>query len=336
MTTRTKKKRKPAYVYLATGPDGCKIGLTADLNGRSIEHRHNDGRDVAIVWSLWVEPDAHAVELGLLKRFASKRVRGEWHALDAVDVVWLTTLDAAGAAEVAASWKPTRKPTGTTPRTGCKVRPVVYAGGKKIDESGKRYGRWLILDYAGTHPTNPNAGAMWNARCDCGTLRVICRTNFAYGGSTSCGCLQREKCSARRTTHGRTKSPEYSAWRSMRCRCHNPDYFGYKNYGARGIVVCERWRDSFENFLADMGERPSPDHSLDRNDNSGPYSPENCVWATAREQINNRRNTRFLTLDGVTKPLTEWARDLNISRQTIASRIRYGWPVERILTATVQ
>jgi hypothetical protein len=116
----------------------------------------------------------------------------------------------------------------------------------------------------------------------------------------------------------------------MRERCHIKPH---PRYGGRGIVVCERWRESFENFIADMGFRPSPKHSLERRDNDGPYSPENCKWATPIEQANNKTNTRRVTLNGVTKSLSEWCRALGINRHSAFSRIySRGWAPERALT----
>jgi hypothetical protein len=104
---------------------------------------------------------------------------------------------------------------------------------------------------------------------------------------------------------------EHDAWRGMLARCRNPRHPSYKNYGGRGITACERW-NSFENFLDDMGKRPSPKHSLDRIDNNGNYEPGNCRWATRREQANNTRMNRFVTFDGRTMTLAQWARETGI------------------------
>lgn len=108
----------------------------------------------------------------------------------------------------------------------------------------------------------------------------------------------------------------------------------YDKYGGRGITVCERWQglDGFENFLADMGERPSDRHSIDRIDNDGPYTPKNCRWATGIEQQGNRRITRKLTYQGRTQTIREWATELGVPLYVISTRIQHGWPVERIIT----
>jgi len=134
--------------------------------------------------------------------------------------------------------------------------------------------------------------------------------------------------------HGKYKTPEYNAWRSMRQRCRvlSPR-FG--NYSGRGISVCPRWQ-SFDNFLADMGPRPSPRHSLDRIDNSGNYEPNNCRWATLGQQNNNHRRNRVVVIDGEAKTLTEWRRLLGVKHQTVYWRMARGQSLEEALTTPVR
>ncbi len=147
------------------------------------------------------------------------------------------------------------------------------------------------------------------------------------GATRSCGCLRR--------THGLIQTREYGAWEGLRNRCNNPTNHAYRRYGGRGIKVCERW-DSFENFLADMG--PSPDGmSIDRIDNNGPYSPENCKWSTSKEQNRNRRDNRLITYKGQTKCLAEWAESTGISADTLGVRLdKLDWPIECALTKPVR
>lgn len=129
---------------------------------------------------------------------------------------------------------------------------------------------------------------------------------------------------------------EFRAWRQMRSRCYDSNMNGYENYGGRGISVCDRWIDSFENFLADMGRKPSPKHSLDRINNDGNYEPSNCRWASKLEQDNNRRTNRFLELNGKRMTLAQWARSLNINVVSLSSRLRKGWSVEKALTTPIR
>lgn len=131
--------------------------------------------------------------------------------------------------------------------------------------------------------------------------------------------------------HGQSYTKTYVSWRQMWMRCSNPNVKQYQWYGARGIKVCDRWKD-FKNFYADMGNRPEG-LTLDRIDNDGDYEPSNCRWATQQEQQRNRRDNVWLTLNGQTLTLTEWGRQLGISKVTLCARLtRYGWSVERALT----
>lgn len=129
----------------------------------------------------------------------------------------------------------------------------------------------------------------------------------------------------------RNKRPEYMAWRNMIARCENPKRKDFASYGGRGIKVCARWRSSFGAFLADIGTRPSPQHSIDREDNDGNYEPDNVSWATKRQQGENRRTTTAYTHRGKTQSLKQWSRDLGIPIATLWSRIESGWPIGKAL-----
>lgn len=170
-------------------------------------------------------------------------------------------------------------------------------------------------------------------RCKCGTEKHVRISKLLEGASKSCGCWRNEML----TTHGQTKnsirqqSHEYWIWNSMIQRTTNPKNAGYRNYGGRGIGVSNPWL-KFDSFFLDMGMRPSSKHSLERKDNNKGYSKENCKWATRIEQNSNKRNTRLFSVNGVTKHLAEWARDIGANHVTILDRIKAGWSVEMAVT----
>lgn len=213
------------------------------------------------------------------------------------------------------------------------VIPITNKGRRFIDMTGKRIGRLVVLGFAGYR----HEQATWVCRCDCGQQTVVFGSALRRKKPTrSCGCLAREAASTNNSTHGLTRTPEHYAWCNMRGRCENPTDLAYSRYGGRGIKVCERWH-IFENFLADMGKRPTAHHSLDRIDNDGDYCPENCRWATRRQQTNNRRGNRILTHNGESLTVSQWSRKLGIKTATIISRLNiHGWSVEKTLSTPVR
>jgi hypothetical protein len=193
--------------------------------------------------------------------------------------------------------------------------------GKPIEMIGVRFGRLTAIERI-------KDGARGKLRfrflCECGNTTEAIADNVRRGQILSCGCLRAEVSRVRMTTHGHAPtgrpSREYIVWRHVIARCENPEDPAYKDYGARGIGVCKRWRDSFENFLADMGFRPRG-LSIERIDNNKGYEPGNCKWANPFEQARNRRNNISITHNGKTMVLSEWASHLGLKYHTLYARI---------------
>jgi hypothetical protein len=193
-------------------------------------------------------------------------------------------------------------------------------------EPGERYGKLTLVE-RDVEAFRQGKRGHWICRCDCGNVISALTSNVTKGNTTSCGCS--------RIQHGMAKTKIYSAWRQMRQRCENPKDPAFANYGGRGIKVCDRWQ-SFDKFYEDMGWPPYG-ATLDRIDNEGPYSPENCRWASWREQHANKRTNRVLEAFGRTQTLQQWADEYRLPLTTLRNRIdRGGWPVETALTEPVR
>jgi hypothetical protein len=191
---------------------------------------------------------------------------------------------------------------------------------KKLPKVGDKFWNLEILALS-----RHNGANVVTVRCDCGTVKECSPYPILKGMTKSCGCL----AAAQRTTHGMSRTPEYLVWQNMRFRCEKPRLPEYRNYGARGIYVVDRWK-SFEAFYADVGRRPSPKHSIGRIDNDGPYAPDNCRWETAIQQRNNTRTNFIIPLLG--KTIAQVAREYDISSTTLHYRARHNWPLERMLS----
>lgn len=200
---------------------------------------------------------------------------------------------------------------------------IIHVSKKANDLSLQIFGKLLAIT-----PVRENTGkyVSWLCVCHCGNI-VTRQSNYLKSNRRhSCGCI------GKITHHGSCGTREYRIWQGMKTRCTNPLSINYRWYGGRGITVCKSWSKSFEEFYHDMGACP-PNGSLDRINNNGPYSPENCRWASHKTQFSNKRNNRLITYNGDTHTIAEWARKLNILPDTISYRINKGWPIERAFQA---
>jgi len=199
---------------------------------------------------------------------------------------------------------------------------------------GLRFGKLVAIELSSKKIRGRHT---WIFRCDCGNTVERPLQNITNGHTLSCGCMKAsaaKKASDAAKTHGMSRTTIYKTWRCMIDRCSQPSVNGYKDYGGRGITVCEHW-NSFENFFADMGDRPFKGAQIDRNDTNGNYEPSNCKWSTAEQNANNRRNSIILTAHGKSMGITQWARELNLHVTSIRSRLNNGWSIEDALTAKV-
>lgn len=201
------------------------------------------------------------------------------------------------------------------------------------DITGKKFSRLTVI--GPSNQRTKNRLQRWNCVCDCGATTTPTGYSLINGETKSCGCWQKEKAREagnRTRTHGKTKTTEHTIWTGMIQRCHNQTSKDFYSYGAKGITVCERWR-TFENFFADMGERPAG-KSLDRIDNAKGYSPVNCRWATASEQARNSSSIRLITINGRTQPVCDWLAEAGIKHSSTYWRrvTKSGWSIEKALT----
>lgn len=205
--------------------------------------------------------------------------------------------------------------------------------------TGRKFGRWTVGDL--DTERSGRSSYFW-CTCECGTRRSVFGASMTTGVSKSCGCLRDERTadrnrrSAKHHESGATITPEYRIWKGMKDRCENDRSKDYMRYGGRGIRVCERWRHSYDEFLADMGRRPSQKHSIDRINVHLDYTPGNCRWATSVEQGNNKRNNVILTYLCESMTLSQWARRLDISFSLLHRRYKRGLPTSLVLAPVVK
>lgn len=199
------------------------------------------------------------------------------------------------------------------------------------DETGKTFGRLTVVTFHGHCGTT----ALWLCRCDCGNIAIVAGSKLRNGHTSSCGCFRVEATRNKFTTHGRSKTKEYKLWRSMKERCYNKNCEGYQWYGARGVIICDRWLASFESFFSDMGLCPAG-LTIERIDCNGNYEPSNCTWATEREQGYNKRTTKRVIAFGRLQNLMQLERVAGLEAATIRNRLYLGWSPERAATTPLQ
>lgn len=191
---------------------------------------------------------------------------------------------------------------------------------------GERYGVLTVMSEVEIR--NKNGHILYNVKCDCGKEKQVLGSSLRSGGSRSCN-----KCPLLTGSHGMWKTKVFQVWSNMKDRCNNKKSTSYKNYGLRGIIVCERWQKSFKNFYEDMGEPNGL--TLERIDVNGNYEPSNCRWDTPKKQARNRTNNTFFTYNNEEKCASEWCEILNMPTSTFRNRAKRGWSIERIIDTAV-
>lgn len=204
---------------------------------------------------------------------------------------------------------------------------------------GDSFGRWTVVD---TAPPDEWGYTMWLCQCECGTTKPVSQSELLRGHSRSCGCLRKELAAERHTVHGGWKDRLYEIWHSMKKRCDPKNKTKYPHYAGKGITVCKEWETSYDAFkqwaLTNGYDKDASAFicTLDRINPEGNYCPENCRWATAKQQANNRTNTIFLTLNQKTRSLSEWSTEKKIPISVLDKRYRAGWSDEEILAKPVR
>jgi len=206
-----------------------------------------------------------------------------------------------------------------------------------IDRTGERFGRLVITRFI---RVDKNWNYIWECKCDCGNIINVRYNNLLNGSTKSCGCLKRERTIERSIKHGLSGGQGnytrlYRIWLNMRRRCNNRRDQDYPYYGGRGIKVCKEW-DNYAAFHDWAMKNGYADHlTLERINNNGDYCPENCRWATRKEQARNTRQNHFITFNGKTMTIAEWAEYLGVSSTVLRTRLYRGWSIERALTRPV-
>ncbi len=207
----------------------------------------------------------------------------------------------------------------------------------RIDLRNKKFGMLTVLDMPDER--QPDGRLKVWCLCECGRKNLVCKKSLKNGNSYSCGCYRRRNLEIINKKHGYAVRgrfmTEYNSWTAMKQRCYYEKSNNYHNYGGRGITVCDRWINSFDNFISDMGLKPSNSYSLDRIDNNGNYEPGNCRWATKQQQMSGRSTSHVIEYNGIKDTIQHWAKKFGINRSTLLARLNMGWSVEESLLRKV-
>lgn len=220
--------------------------------------------------------------------------------------------------------------SGRTKSCGCFNRETTH---NFTDITGQTFGRLTVINRTENRRSKK---VQWKCLCECGGTTITGTHELRSGNTKSCGCFGKEQLDSFRKTHEKFDTPEYDTWCHMKNRCYNPKDVGFKDYGGRGITICNKWRHDFLLFFNHIGPKPPGNYSVERIDNNGNYEPGNVRWATPKEQTNNQRSNHNITFRGVTMTRAQWAEALGINKGTLSSRIRQlRWPIEKALTQPV-
>lgn len=206
---------------------------------------------------------------------------------------------------------------------------------KQLNITGKRFGKLVAIKTIGK---NKNGGYLWQCKCDCGNEITASVGNLNNGHTKYCGCLRADRCETNFTKHGLESTRLYDIWRDMRLRCYDERNISYNRYGGMGITICDEWKEDVKAFYDwAMANGYNDGLTIERIDNDGNYSTDNCRWATVKEQANNRRSNVLVTHNGKTQTMKEWANEVGIPYKVVWARMqKLGWSAERALTYPVK
>lgn len=266
----------------------------------------------------------------------SGRKYGRWTVLERAAnrgkaIYWLCHCDCGTTRKVSAG----NLTSSVSVSCGClRVERVVAANAGRTDFPntprnliGQSFGKWRVLARGGLRARI----RFWVCHCECGTEREVATNNLTSGKSTSCGCVHRLMPSA--MTHGMSQHPIYISWQGMKDRCMNPAGKDWKHYGGRGIQVCGRWIESFDNFLADMGSSWRTGMTIERISVNGNYEPSNCCWASQKEQMNNTRRSVFVETPWGRMNFSAAAKKIGISQAALRARLKHAWPADQLFSS---